>query len=145
MEYIVHNPEDMFVVAREVLAALSLRDNAATVLALSGDLGAGKTAFVKALARELGITETITSPTFGLMRTYTIPEGEGPFAHLVHVDTYRLNDGDDMSSVGWQDIVSDPSNLVCVEWPERTVGVLPTNVVWIMFTHVDEKTRNITF
>jgi len=145
MEYIVHNPEDMFVVAREVLAALSLRDNAATVLALSGDLGAGKTAFVKALARELGITETITSPTFGLMRTYTIPEGEGPFAHLVHVDTYRLNDGDYMSSVGLQDIVSDPYNLVCVEWPERTVGVLPTNVVWIMFTHVDEKTRNITF
>lgn len=144
MEYIVRGIQEMNVVAREVVAAFSLRENAATVLALSGDLGAGKTAFVKALAHELGIKETVTSPTFALLRTYIIPEHAGTlFRRLVHIDAYRLDEGDTMASLGLQDIVADLHNLVCIEWPERVEHILPKDMIPMVFTHVDEETRKV--
>jgi len=144
MEYVVHDIQEMSAVAREVVAAFSLRENAATILTLSGDLGAGKTAFVKALACELGIKETVTSPTFALMRTYIIPEHGGiSLRRLVHIDAYRLDEGDTMASLGWHDIVADPCNLVCIEWPERVEHVLPKDMIRMVFTHVDEETRKV--
>ncbi|NTV44282.1 MAG: tRNA (adenosine(37)-N6)-threonylcarbamoyltransferase complex ATPase subunit type 1 TsaE [Candidatus Yonathbacteria bacterium] len=143
MEYSVRTPDQMREVAREILAELST-NMGARVLALSGDLGAGKTTFVKAFARELGIDEVVTSPTFGLMRNYVIPKDTStPFRRLVHIDAYRLEVEDDLSSLGWADIVTDFEALVCIEWPERVSEALPFNTMPVTFTHIDEQTRNV--
>lgn len=94
----------------------------APVIALSGHLGAGKTAFVKEIARELGITEEITSPTFVIMKIY---ETKHPRWHrLVHIDAYRLERGEELEVLGWERLVADPYNLIMFEWPENT-GLTP--------------------
>ena len=91
--------ENLHTLARETLKKLSLataRDERATIVALSGDLGAGKTTFVQALAKELGVDTTVQSPTYVLMKSYSLPEGLNPwgakrrFKRLIHIDAYRL-------------------------------------------------------
>jgi tRNA threonylcarbamoyladenosine biosynthesis protein TsaE len=88
------------------------------VLALHGDLGAGKTTFVRGLARALGITEPVTSPTFNL---YTLYEGE---RKLLHLDAYRLESGADLDALMLEDFLTSPWCLA-VEWPERIKDAIP--------------------
>ena len=90
------------------------------VIALFGELGAGKTAFVRGLARGLGHTEPVTSPTYTLVNVY---EGENP---LVHFDLYRINGPEALDELGWYD-VNNGKNIVCVEWSERIESELPEN------------------
>lgn len=118
----------------------------ATIIGLSGDLGAGKTAFVKCIAEALGIPETITSPTFILEKIYTIQENPffgNRFSKLIHVDAYRLSSGKDMRSLDWEQVVSDKSNLVFLEWPEQVESALPEYIIRLSFEYVDEETRSI--
>lgn len=95
----------------------------ATVVALSGNLGAGKTTFVQSAAAALGVVEPVKSPTFILMQVFEMPQG--PFARLVHIDAYRLKSLHELAVLGWQEIVADPANLVFIEWPEQVPGALP--------------------
>jgi len=89
----------------------------ATVVGLSGHLGAGKTAFVKEIAKELGIKEDITSPTFVIMKIY---ETEHPKWHrLIHIDAYRLEKREELEALQWEKLLSDPHNLIMIEWPEN--------------------------
>lgn len=81
---------------------------------LQGPLGAGKTTFVRAVLRHLGITQPITSPTYPLMNTYEQPHG----SPVVHADWYRLNDEAELEAIGWRDVMSE-ATLGFVEWPER--------------------------
>lgn len=90
----------------------------ATLITLSGELGAGKTTFTQALARSLGVTEAITSPTFVLMKIYALPDG-GAFKRLVHIDAYRLQGASDLSPLGFDEVLTDRGSLVVVEWPEQ--------------------------
>lgn len=90
----------------------------ATLITLSGELGAGKTTFTQALARALGVTEAITSPTFVLMKIYALPDG-GAFKRLVHIDAYRLQGAGDLAPLGFDEVLTDRENLVVVEWPEQ--------------------------
>lgn len=102
----------------------------AYVVGLSGHLGAGKTAFVKCLAENLGIGGDITSPTFVIMKIYDIDAGvaeknfgkDFPWRRLVHIDAYRLERQEELQALDFEDIVSDSHNLVLVEWPEN-VGI----------------------
>ncbi len=103
----------------------------AMVVGLSGDLGAGKTAFVKCIAKELGIKEEITSPTFVIIKNYGIDHGR--FKKLVHVDAYRLQKSQELEVLGFNDLVSDPNNLVMLEWPENVEGVLPKDTEILTF------------
>ena len=82
-----------------------------TVIALHGSLGAGKTVFVKGVAEHLGVEETVTSPTFVIEKIYKLPEG-APWKHLIHIDAYRLESEEELSSIGWNDIATDPNNLI---------------------------------
>jgi tRNA threonylcarbamoyladenosine biosynthesis protein TsaE len=113
-------------VAREVLkrAASSTSGDEAFFVALSGNLGAGKTTFVQALGRELGVTDAIQSPTYVLMKTYPIsPSGGHPFDQLVHIDAYRLEKSEEWETLKPEVFMRNPRALVVLEWPER-VGEL---------------------
>ena len=114
----------------------------ALVVGLSGELGAGKTAFVKAAAHALGVEDTVTSPTFVIEKIYKLKNT--PFAHLIHIDAYRLESADELRALGWDDITRDSGNIVFLEWPERVKEVLPDNMVRINLEVVGEKERKIT-
>jgi tRNA threonylcarbamoyladenosine biosynthesis protein TsaE len=143
MEYIVQRIEEMQSVAQDILAQCS-KPGSVHVIGLRGDLGAGKTALVKELGLALDIEETVTSPTFGILRVYDIPAHAGsPFARLAHMDAYRLDGEEDLAPLGWDRLIADATTLVCVEWPERIVGAMPEDTLYIDIAHVDETTRRV--
>jgi tRNA threonylcarbamoyladenosine biosynthesis protein TsaE len=106
--------------------ARSLVPNAsrATLVALSGELGAGKTSFVQGVAETLGVTEPITSPTFVLEKVYELPDGAA-FTRLVHIDAYRLEGERSLAPLGFAELAADPGNLILLEWPELVASQLP--------------------
>lgn len=118
------------------------RLNRATVIALEGELGAGKTTFVKAFAKALGVKQHITSPTFVLMKSFTLHASR--FTQLVHIDAYRLKDHRDLLPLGIKALLAAPGNLILIEWAERVVRVLPKKHITVHMDHIDEHTRQIT-
>lgn len=114
----------------------------ATVVGLCGDLGSGKTTFVQAVGRLLGIREPITSPTFVILKRFKIQDSR--FKNLVHIDAYRLERGEELLRIGWNGIAKNPENLILMEWPERVADILPRkNYTELSFEFVDESTRKI--
>ncbi len=111
------------------------------VLALSGDLGAGKTAFAKGIAAGLGITKTVTSPTFVLMKVYPIKNGLVKF--FVHVDAYRLKNAKSLEAIGLLDYIGSSEAVVLIEWAERVKKILPKNVLAISIIHKNFEERII--
>ena len=112
----------------------------ATVLALHGDLGAGKTTFVQQLASLMGIAETVNSPTFVIMKSY---EAEGEMSRLVHIDAYRIDLIDEMIVLGFEEILAQKNTIICIEWAERITELLPANTKHLTFDLVLE-TRTLT-
>lgn len=106
-------------------------------LALAGDLGAGKTAFTRGIARGLGIHEDITSPTFTIINQYEAP------VPLAHMDAYRLKTPEELENAGFYDYMED--FVVVLEWADRVEELLPGDVLWIYFTVLDENRRTIEF
>lgn len=104
----------------------------ALVIGLSGDLGAGKTEFVKSFVRSMGIRARVTSPTFLLSRQYPLKEEGG---RLFHLDAYRISTPKEMESAGIKDAIKDPKNVVLVEWGEKIKPMLPKDTTWIQFRH----------
>jgi len=143
MEFLSKNNKETAKIAADfVKNTLAKTDfkNKAAVIGLYGELGSGKTTFMKYLAENLGVKETIQSPTFVIMKIYkTSPGGEG---FLVHVDAYRIEKEEEMIKLGWNKIVSNPKNLICVEWPEKISGIMPKHIK-IFFEHVSENERKI--
>jgi tRNA threonylcarbamoyladenosine biosynthesis protein TsaE len=134
--------EELSTIGKEVLARSVPKEHAQTI-ALSGDLGAGKTAFVKLLAKELGVTEDVTSPTFVVMKSYAIPEH--PFLKtLTHIDAYRIESDDEMRVLGFKELLSDPTRLIAIEWPERIAGVIPEDAERIGLV-LQGEVRTVTF
>lgn len=113
----------------------------ATVVCLFGDLGSGKTTFVKTAAKTLGVTEIVTSPTFVIEKKYKI---ENPkFDTIYHIDAYRLKSGSELLALGWNEILKNNKNIVFIEWPKYVMDVLPPNLYKLTFTFVDDNTRKI--
>ncbi len=112
------------------------------VIGLKGKLGAGKTVFVKGLAKGLGVKETITSPTFVLMKVYNTSHKN--IKHLVHIDAYRLTNSEDLESIGVYDYF-DKKNVIIIEWPQKIPQIkkFVTNYVDIKF--INPKQREIIF
>jgi len=101
------------------------------VYALQGDLGSGKTAFVKGLAETLGSMGAVTSPTFTLIQEYPLPQGR----RLVHVDLYRIEHPHELAALGWDEMLDDPTALVAVEWADRARELIPADAVWVRFEY----------
>lgn len=110
-----------------------------SILCLEGQLGSGKTTFVKGLAEGLGLKrpEQVKSPTFVLMHIY---KAKTP---LYHFDCYRLDSVEELENIGFQDFVSDPCAVSCVEWAEKAKGLIPSHAMHIRFEILDAERRSI--
>lgn len=140
MKKISKNLKDTGDIAKDIVKHIANNENQkARVIGLYGDLGAGKTAFTQALAKELGITEKVVSPTFVIMKKFSIRGSQ--FKTLIHIDAYRLEKGEELAKLGWAEIISNPENLVLIEWPEIVSDVMPKNHDKIKIKHIDEGSR----
>ena len=119
MMYLSHSEKETEQLGERLGQALS----PGTVVAYTGGLGMGKTAFTRGLARGLGCTERVTSPTFTLVNEYP---GRIP---LFHFDMYRLPDADALFDIGWEDYL-DRGGVCAVEWSENVAEALPEDTVW---------------
>ncbi len=133
MEFITNAPAE----TEAVGAALAKVLTAGAVVAYRGDLGAGKTAFTRGLARGLGATEPVTSPTYTIVNEYL--SGRLP---LFHFDMYRLYSADDLFDIGWEDYL-DRGGVCAVEWSENVADALE-NPVTVTIEKLGEDSRRIT-
>ena len=133
MEFITNSPEQ----TEAIGAALGKLLPPGTILAYEGDLGAGKTAFTRGLAKGLGSTDMVTSPTYTIVNEYL--SGRLP---LFHFDMYRLTSADDLWDIGWEDYL-ERGGVCAVEWSENVTDALE-NPIFIRLEKVDENTRRIT-
>ncbi|PIR88962.1 MAG: tRNA (adenosine(37)-N6)-threonylcarbamoyltransferase complex ATPase subunit type 1 TsaE [Candidatus Harrisonbacteria bacterium CG10_big_fil_rev_8_21_14_0_10_40_38] len=106
----------------------------AFVLALVGDLGAGKTAFTKGFAKSLGIKK-VTSPTFVIFKPYSISKKIKNFKTLYHVDCYRIKEIKELEVIRFYEILNNPENIVIIEWADRIKKIIPKNAKWITISH----------
>ncbi|MCC7160461.1 tRNA (adenosine(37)-N6)-threonylcarbamoyltransferase complex ATPase subunit type 1 TsaE [Candidatus Nomurabacteria bacterium] len=135
--------EETFKIAKDFIGRIlhkkDTRENA-KIVALSGDLGAGKTAFTKAVAEILGIKEKVNSPTFVIMKRYPI-NLEG-YKFFFHIDAYRLKDEKELLLLGWDEIINNKEHLVFIEWPENVKNIIPKDSRFIEIEHLGEEERN---
>jgi tRNA threonylcarbamoyladenosine biosynthesis protein TsaE len=128
--------------ARNVRASLKLlpKLGRAAVVALTGELGAGKTTFVQALARDMGVELPVQSPTYVLMKKYPLsgerlPSGaKRRFNTLVHIDAYRLEKPEEFAALRPEEFLNDPGSLVLVEWPQKLGRLLPKPDLTVLFS-----------
>jgi tRNA threonylcarbamoyladenosine biosynthesis protein TsaE len=143
MKYTISTMEEMEKLAKETVSSLVPNIFSATVVGLYGELGAGKTTFTQSVARALGIGETVVSPTFVIEKIYrTVASSEhvaSSFERLIHIDAYRLESGDELLKLGWKEIISDPKNLILIEWPERVADIMPEHTK-VMINHLENET-----
>ena len=132
MEYITHSPAE----TEGVGAALAARLAPGAVIAYRGDLGAGKTAFTRGLAKGLGVKENVTSPTFTIVNEYL--SGKMP---LFHFDMYRLGSEDELFDIGWEDYL-ERGGVCAVEWSENVWGAMEDAIV-VTISRLGEDTRKI--
>ncbi len=131
--------------ARNILAVLELAEHkdTATILALEGNLGAGKTTFVQSFARELGVKDVVQSPTYVLMKTYPLELSGASatvnkkFTKLVHIDAYRLESPEEFDALRPDEFLNDPHALVVVEWPQKLGDRLPKPDMTLTFSADD--------
>ena len=133
MIYLTNSPEQ----TEEVGAALSKVLSPGTVIAYRGDLGAGKTAFTRGLARGLGVADPVTSPTYTIVNEYL-----GGRMPLFHFDMYRLHSSDDLWDIGWEDYL-ERGGICAVEWSENVADAME-DAITVTIEKLGEESRRIT-
>ncbi len=135
MEWITHSPAETEALGARLAEAL----DAGRVVAFTGDLGAGKTAFVSGMARALGVEDRVTSPTFTIVNEY-----EGGRLPLFHFDMYRLGDADELFHIGWEDYLAR-GGICAVEWSENVAEAIEPDAVRVSIVRGDgDSDRMIT-
>lgn len=138
MEYTSHSPAETKQIATELAESLS----GGEIIALEGDLGAGKTTFVQGLAAALGYKGPVRSPTFSLMNIYPIDQRS--FSEIIHLDLYRLEDASELRGLALEDYLNREDVIVLVEWPKFENAVQWKPSVRVTMKSVSEQIRNIT-
>ena len=133
MEFITNSPQETEALGQKLGQKLP----AGTVIAYRGDLGAGKTAFTRGLARGLGITDPVTSPTYTIVNEYL-----GGRIPLFHFDMYRLHSADDLFDIGWDDYL-ERQGICAVEWSENVEEALENPLI-VTICKTGEESRKIT-
>lgn len=128
-----HSPEETSAAGRRLAATLRAGD----VIALVGDLGAGKTQFANGVAAGLGITQDVTSPTFTLIHEY-----DGGKFPLYHVDFYRLDSPEEALKIGLDEYLGD-GGVTMIEWADKFAELIPVEARWVRFRTLDGDVREI--
>jgi len=121
------------ILAQEIVKK-SLKTKTALIIGLEGELGSGKTTFIKAFAKGLGIKKRLTSPTFILIKNYR---------NFYHIDCYRIKSYKDILALDFKEMISNPKNIVLIEWAEKIRKILPKDTIWIKFKIISDKEREI--
>lgn len=117
----ITSKENIVVAAQKLISMISKNTSKAVLVTLEGDLGAGKTTFVKYIAQELRITEDITSPTFVIQKEYLL--SNSVFTTLIHIDAYRLEEENSLRHIQWEQTIADPSHIIFLEWPSMVLQI----------------------
>lgn len=142
MNYLSKNLNETSQIAKDFLETI-YPTGKSYVVALEGNLGAGKTAFAQEVGKILGVAENLRSPTFVIEKIYKI-DWRG-FKNLIHIDAYRLESESELLHIGWEEIIKEKENLILIEWPENVAGIIPKYVRHIHFKFIDEQTREIDY
>ncbi len=128
----------------EILAKEILRTKikkTAFVIGLEGDLGGGKTTFLQGFAKGLGVKEKILSPTFVILKRLKVQDGR--FKDFYHIDCYRIQKPKEILDLGFKEIISNPKNIVAIEWADRIGKILPKNSIILKFEFIGQNKRKI--
>ena len=150
METHVRVLEELGSEAARFVSTLAPHTNHATVVLLSGDLGAGKTAFTKEIARALGVDEVVNSPTFVLEKIYSLDAAQDKqqtrgFSRLIHIDAYRLEGREELAPLAFEEFLRDPENLIIVEWPEQVGLTELSPATLVSIERLPDESRTITY
>lgn len=136
MKITINSIDEIAQAARDFKAAIG--DH--RVIAFHGEMGAGKTTFIKALCAEFGVTDNVASPTFAIINEYLAGDG----STIYHFDLYRMETIADLQNIGVEDYFYS-GNFCLVEWPELAEPLFPNNVLNVTITVLPDKTRKISF
>lgn len=139
MKFIADNLEETKNIAKNFVSEIKKHEKA-VVIGLYGDLGAGKTSFVQGVASYFGIEENISSPTFVIEKIYNIEDKN--FSKMIHIDAYRIEKSSEILKLGWKDIISDPNNIILIEWPEIIKDIIPEHIK-INLSYFEDNKRQI--
>lgn len=141
MEKIVNGLDELIEFVYGFLDEITPSD-CAQIIALSGDLGAGKTAFTKVAGKYFDINEEMTSPTFVIQKEYLI-DNHRYFKKLIHIDAYRLASASELEYLGWNEMIKNPENIIFIEWPEQVSGINLNKVINVTILIQEDFTRRI--
>ena len=134
-----HSPKETQKIAAD-LAQKIIKSRKGAVIAMEGELGAGKTTFIQGFMASLGIEEKVKSPTFVLMKKYQTSDGTS----LYHMDCYRIADHKDMRIPEIEEIFNEQGSIIFIEWAERIREIIPKNNITVHIDHINENERKIT-
>lgn len=123
---------------KDTATALLKKANTNKVFAFHGEMGAGKTTFIHALCEAMGVTDTISSPTFSIINQYKSADGQT----IYHMDLYRIKDEEEAMNTGVEDCLYS-GNICLVEWPEKAPGVFPEDTLHIAISSLGDNTRKL--
>lgn len=139
-KFLTHSPKESFNLGKKF--ARQLKKGA--VLGLIGELGSGKTQFVKGLANGLGVKNVINSPTFVILKNYRLPITDYGLRYFIHVDCYRLNDPWELLALGLAEYLKLGNNIIAIEWAKQVKNILPKDTIWLNFKSRGDTERLIT-
>lgn len=142
-KYLTNNPSQTRklgkLLAEEILKTSPSKG--AVVIGLEGDLGGGKTTFLQGFAKGLKISKKILSPTFVIMKRFTIKNRN--FKNFYHIDCYRIEKPKEILNLGFEEIASNPQNIVAIEWSDKIGKILPKDTIKLKFEFVNKNKREI--
>lgn len=151
-KFITKNPSETRKIGKNFAKALlfNFPKEKAVVLVLVGELGTGKTTFLQGFAKGLGLNTRIQSPTFIIMKPYsfsykTKSQKDLTKGKFYHIDCYRIKKPQELLNLGFKDLISNPYNIIAIEWGDKIQSIIPRKSFWIYFKHRSPSQREILF